>query len=141
MNRTRNEERTLPYVVLDVFTPTRLQGNPLAVFPDSSAVSDAEMQAIARELNLSETVFLLPSAHKDAVARARIFTPKRELDFAGHPTIGSACVLADRYALPDAFAIEERVGLVPIRTERSSDGGRLFWLTTPNLKFHETLEA
>ena len=133
-------ERKLSYIVLDVFTTTRLQGNPLAVFPEPGAISDAEMQAIANELNLSETVFLLDATRPEAVARARIFTPKRELNFAGHPTIGSAYVLAERHGLSDAFVIEENVGLVPIRSERSPGNGRRFWLTTPSLTFYETLD-
>jgi trans-2,3-dihydro-3-hydroxyanthranilate isomerase len=99
------------------------------------------MQQIARELNLSETVFLLKPATSEAVAKARIFTPYRELDFAGHPTVGSAYVLREAKNAPARFAIEENVGLVPIETDTDSDGQHVFWLTTPGLSFFETMDA
>jgi trans-2,3-dihydro-3-hydroxyanthranilate isomerase len=84
-------------VVLDVFTDRPLQGNPVAVFTEGERIEAALMQPLARELNLSETVFLLPPpAAADADARARIFTPQVELAFAGHPLLGAAFVLAGR---------------------------------------------
>ena len=76
------------YVVADVFTDRPLTGNPLAVFTDGRGLDDETMQRVARELNLSETVFVLP-AEKGGTARIRIFTPLQELPFAGHPTLGS----------------------------------------------------
>ena len=85
--------RTYEFVQLDVFTQTPLSGNPLAIFPDARGLSDAEMQALAREMNLSETTFILP---RDAATEAgegkkvRIFTVEAELPFAGHPTLGTA---------------------------------------------------
>ena len=86
----------LTYYTLDVFTERRLAGNPLAVVTDGAAELDtAAMQAIAREFNLSETVFVLPSEKPAHSAKVRIFTPARELPFAGHPTIGTAVLLAE----------------------------------------------
>ncbi len=86
----------LTYYTLDVFTERRLAGNPLAVVTDGAAnLSTAAMQAIAREFNLSETVFVLPTDKPAHSAKARIFTPSRELPFAGHPTIGTAVLLAE----------------------------------------------
>ncbi len=82
------------YAVLDVFTQTPLAGNPLAVVLDSEGLDSARMQAIAREFNLSETVFVSPPAHAAHHAAIRIFTPAYELPFAGHPTVGSAVYLA-----------------------------------------------
>jgi trans-2,3-dihydro-3-hydroxyanthranilate isomerase len=79
---------------LDVFTDRRFCGNPLAVIDGADALTDAQMQAVARELNLSETVFVLKSKNPAHSARVRIFTPERELPFAGHPTIGTAILLA-----------------------------------------------
>lgn len=79
---------------LDVFTTERFSGNPLAVFPDASGISDARMQDVAREFNLSETVFMLRPEQRGNTRRLRIFTPAGELPFAGHPTIGSAVLLA-----------------------------------------------
>jgi trans-2,3-dihydro-3-hydroxyanthranilate isomerase len=128
--------REVPFVLVDVFTTTPLEGNALAVFPDADAIGEGEMQRIAAEMNLSETAFILQPTMPNAVARLRIFTPRRELDFAGHPTIGSAYVLSD--AGP-RFVLEENIGYVPIQAE-GSDGDRLFWLTTPPLTFFETLE-
>lgn len=82
------------YLVLDVFTDRPLTGNPLAVFPSAEGLEDAQMLAIARELNLSETVFVFPPTNPRHSARIRIFTPASELPFAGHPTIGTAVMVA-----------------------------------------------
>ncbi|MFD1696539.1 PhzF family phenazine biosynthesis protein [Roseibium aestuarii] len=82
------------YAVLDVFTHKPLTGNPLAVVLESEGLSDEQMQAIAAEFNLSETVFVLPPENPGHSANIRIFTPKRELPFAGHPTVGTAILLA-----------------------------------------------
>lgn len=84
----------LPLYTLDVFTDRRFGGNPLAVVAEADALTDEAMQAIARELNLSETVFLLKPQNSAHSARMRIFTPSRELPFAGHPTIGTAILLS-----------------------------------------------
>jgi trans-2,3-dihydro-3-hydroxyanthranilate isomerase len=84
--------RKLEFYQLDVFTSERFSGNPLAVFPDGEGASDAEMQAIAKEMNLSETVFVLPS--EKALKRLRIFTPTQELPLAGHPVVGTWNLLA-----------------------------------------------
>jgi len=108
------------YWLADVFTDRPFSGNPLAVFPDGAAVDPAHMQAIAGELNLSETVFVLPPDDSAHAARVRIFTPASELPFAGHPTIGTALLLA-RFSpepLPDGehlLVLEEGVGPVPVR--------------------------
>jgi trans-2,3-dihydro-3-hydroxyanthranilate isomerase len=83
------------FFTTDVFTTTPFAGNPLAVFPDARGLTTAQMSAIAREFNLSETVFVLPPRDPRHTRSVRIFTPARELPFAGHPTIGTAMVLAD----------------------------------------------
>src|SRR5436190_3611612 len=93
LKRTTMHNHSHRYRVVDVFTETPLEGNPLAVFPDAAAIPEGSMQRIARELNLSETAFVLPPARSNCAARVRIFTPLRELPFAGHPTIGTAFVL------------------------------------------------
>ncbi len=85
---------TRKFHTLDVFTEARFAGNPLAIVPDGGGLDDIQMQAIAREFNLSETVFLMPPENEAHSARARIFTPGRELPFAGHPTVGAAIFLA-----------------------------------------------
>jgi trans-2,3-dihydro-3-hydroxyanthranilate isomerase len=85
----------LSFNTLDVFTDRRFGGNPLAVVHGADGLTDAQMQGIAREFNLSETVFLLPAENPAHSARVRIFTPAKELPFAGHPTVGTAALLAE----------------------------------------------
>lgn len=108
------------YAIYDVFTGTALAGNPLAVVFDADDYSGEKMQAIAREFNLSETVFVLKPENPAHTARLRIFTPSRELPFAGHPTVGAAVALADRRLGTDVPAngidlvkmLEEEIGQV-----------------------------
>jgi len=105
------------FVTLDVFTTRPHAGNPLAVVLDSEGLDSAAMQTIAREFNLSETVFVAPAADPAHRAAIRIFTPGQELPFAGHPTVGTAALLALRDAaegrVSDSLILEEKVGLVP----------------------------
>ena len=108
--------RTFRYVVADVFTDTPLAGNALAVFTDGRGLDDEEMQRLARELNLSETVFVLPP-EAGGHARIRIFTPSVELPFAGHPTLGTAFVLAGPLQAPE-LQLETLRGIVPVALER-----------------------
>jgi trans-2,3-dihydro-3-hydroxyanthranilate isomerase len=109
---------TRRYVVLDVFTDRPLAGNPLAVVLDAEGLDTAAMQAIAREFNLSETVFVSPAERPGHSAALRIFTPGREVPFAGHPTIGTAVLLAEeRFGRPDRgidamVVMEEKVGAI-----------------------------
>lgn len=110
---------TYPFHTLDVFTTRRFTGNPVAVIGDAQGLDDNTMQAIAGEFNLSETVFLLPPEDGANTARARIFTPARELPFAGHPTVGTAVLLAslanpDGDSLASEIRLEEGVGVVPV---------------------------
>jgi len=114
--------RRFRYVLADVFTDTPLQGNQLAVFTDARDLTSEEMQAIAREMNLSETVFCLPPGAPGADVRIRIFTPARELPFAGHPTLGSAFVLAGPLS-KIVINLETEAGVVPVELER--DGARI----------------
>lgn len=130
------------YRVVDVFTERALEGNALAVFPDASGLDSGTMQKIALELNLSETTFVTPATQKECAANVRIFTPSRELIFAGHPTIGTSFVLLDEGIIPKAserFMLEEKVGPVPVRVEA---GDRpLIWLTTPAIRAGRTYDA
>jgi trans-2,3-dihydro-3-hydroxyanthranilate isomerase len=101
-----------PYVIVDVFTGTPLEGNPLAVFTEADGLPPDRMQKVAREMNLSETVFVLsPAAGGDA--RIRIFTPATELPFAGHPTLGTAFVLCGQRGL-DAIELETGAGVIRV---------------------------
>jgi trans-2,3-dihydro-3-hydroxyanthranilate isomerase len=121
------------YVIVDVFTDTPLQGNQLGVFTDARALSTEQMQRLARELNFSESVFVLP-AQRGGDVRVRIFTPTAELPFAGHPVLGAAIVVAA--ALRSAtVTLETGIGAVPVRlgaelerTARAAFG----WMRQPN---------
>ncbi|HEY6236370.1 MAG TPA: PhzF family phenazine biosynthesis protein [Candidatus Elarobacter sp.] len=129
------------YHVVDVFTRQALEGNPLAVFPDARGLDDATMQRIARELNLSETTFVLPADSPNAAARVRIFTPAREMQFAGHPTIGTAYVLRATgrvHADAKEFVLEEGIGPVAVRVEPGDDP--MIWLTTPPIEKGRTYD-
>jgi trans-2,3-dihydro-3-hydroxyanthranilate isomerase len=103
------------FVTVDVFTDRRFGGNPLAVFPDARGLTSEQMQAIAGEFNLSETTFVLPPENPQHHAKMRIFTPRAELPFAGHPNVGTGYVLAQRDANPpEHYVFEELAGLVRV---------------------------
>lgn len=132
----RSERR---YCVLDVFTDEPFSGNPLAVVLEGDGLSDAQMQMIAAEFNLSETVFIFPPDNPAHNASLRIFTPKRELPFAGHPTVGTA-VLLGMQRFPDVESemdcvtlMEEKVGLVRARVKVRSDGAGEATFAIPQL--------
>ncbi len=135
------DQQVRAYRVVDVFTEEPFEGNALAVFPEASGLGDAIMQRIARELNLSETVFVFPPAQPEHAASLRIFTPTREVLLAGHPTVGTSFVLLDEGMVPKNaghFVLEEKIGPVPVRVEH---GRRpLIWLMTPPIEFGPTFE-
>ncbi len=108
----RNATREFAFRIVNVFAEERLAGNPLAVFENARGLSDADMQALALQFNLSETTFILPSNIADA--RVRIFTPTFEMPFAGHPTLGSAHVVRALTGAPDALALEMLAGTIPV---------------------------
>jgi trans-2,3-dihydro-3-hydroxyanthranilate isomerase len=107
------------YVLCDVFTDRPLEGNALAVFTDARALPEHLLQPLARELNLSETVYVLPK-EADGHVRIRIFTPAAELPFAGHPVLGTAFVLAAPLQLAE-IRLETGAGVVPVRLDRDGD--------------------
>ncbi|HVL76487.1 MAG TPA: PhzF family phenazine biosynthesis protein [Noviherbaspirillum sp.] len=118
--------REYTFRIVNVFAEEKFGGNPLCVFEDGRGLSDAEMQALARQFNLSETTFILPSECADA--RVRIFTPGYELPFAGHPTLGSAHVVRAAGDGGDAVSLEFKAGVVPVRAK-----GDLWSFTAPSL--------
>lgn len=125
--------RRWAYRIVDVFTQTPLEGNALAVFFDARGMDDVTMQRVARETNLSETTFVFPAERSEAAARVRIFTPGKEMLFAGHPTVGTAWVLRENGTVPNDrshFVLDENVGPVSIRVD--ADG--LIWLRTPPIR-------
>jgi trans-2,3-dihydro-3-hydroxyanthranilate isomerase len=117
------------YVIADVFTGTPLTGNQLAVFTDAREIPEDRMQAIAREMNFSETVFVLPP-DGDGHVHIRIFTPATEVPFAGHPTLGSAFVLAGPLQLVE-IRLETGIGVVPVRVEREGPRIAFGWMVQP----------
>lgn len=131
--------RRFAMLQVDVFTDRPLAGNPLGVFVDGVGLSSVEMQAIAREMNLSETTFVLPAEAPDADYRVRIFTPASELPFAGHPTIGTAFALLETGRIASrgpAFSLRQQTlaGVQPIAV-RTEDGRRTFSMTLPAPRF------
>src|SRR4051795_10631439 len=122
--------RTYEFVQLDVFTQTPLSGNPLAIFPEARGLSDAEMQALAREMNLSETTFIFPRDAATEVRdgkKVRIFTVEQELPFAGHPTLGTALYLYASEPNPKQTAgiiLDLKAGKIPVRFTASSSVGQ-----------------
>ncbi len=130
------------YRIVDVFTELPLEGNPLAVLTDARGLDAATMQRIAREFNLSETVFVLPPERAGNAARLRIFTPTMEMRFAGHPTLGASAVVLSLGLVPAdcmRFAVEELIGDIPIRVDRGAAPIK-FWLTTPSIAFGATFD-
>jgi trans-2,3-dihydro-3-hydroxyanthranilate isomerase len=128
----------LRFVQVDVFTETIFGGNPLAVVFEAEGLADGEMQAIAREMNCSETTFLLPPTRSDCASRVRIFTPAREIPFAGHPTIGTAWVLASEKMLPSGatrFNLEEGIGPVEVTLEGDPTRPSLLWMRHGEARF------
>src|SRR2546430_7656261 len=109
--------RSFRYVICDVFTDAPLTGNQIAVFRDARDLDEPTMQALAREMNFSETVFVLPATSEKADVRIRIFTPSRELPFAGHPTLGSAFVLGGPLSKV-VIRLETGAGVIPVALER-----------------------
>ena len=119
--------RTFDFVQLDVFTSRPLEGNQLAVFPDARGLSDDEMQKLAKEMNLSETTFLLPRDREIEAregVRVRIFTVQEELPFAGHPTLGTAWAIKQQRPEQKEIVLALNVGSVPVRFEQRD--GQLF---------------
>ena len=126
MSRSRRR-----YRILDVFTDTPYGGNPLALVMEADGLSGAQMQLIAREFALSETVFILPARHRGETHRLRIFTPTQELPFAGHPTIGAALALAEEGWTDTEFVFEQSVG--PVRVAlRQRKHLQTAWLRAPH---------
>jgi trans-2,3-dihydro-3-hydroxyanthranilate isomerase len=132
--------RRLHYHRVDVFTNRAFGGNPLAVFTNGRDLSTETMQAIAREMNLSESTFVLPPDDPAHAYRVRIFTPGRELPMAGHPTVGTAFVLAREHLVDLArertvIILEEGVGDIPVEINATDGEAGMIWMTQPHPQF------
>ena len=137
--------RRLQFYKADVFTDEPFGGNPVAVIPDAEGLTDREFQQIAREMNLSETVFVVPPTDPAAIAKLRIFTPTQEIPFAGHPVIGTFFVLGALRKFPlrepmTRFTFECNIGLFPV--ELHVVGGQVdcVMMSQPKPQFLETVE-
>jgi trans-2,3-dihydro-3-hydroxyanthranilate isomerase len=125
------DARHFRFVQIDVFSSQRLEGNPLVVFPDARGLSDAEMQALARETNLQETTFVIPretAVERERGIRVRIFTPEEEIPFGGHPSLGTAMVLRNRLLRDNTVApvpqivLDLKVGRIPVTFTDDASG-------------------
>ncbi|MGA6829071.1 PhzF family phenazine biosynthesis protein [Nitrospira sp. NS4] len=134
------DRRSLKFYQADVFTAEPFGGNPVAVFPEAEGLSDDQLQQIAREMNLSETVFVFPPTDKAAVARLRIFTPTQEIPFAGHPVLGTFYVLAELGIIPVKGAVirvmqECNIGLFPVELHADEGQVERVVMTQPRPEF------
>lgn len=139
------DRRSLKFYQADVFTSQPFGGNPVAVFPESGGLSDDQLQQIAREMNLSETVFVFPPTDKAAVARLRIFTPTQEIPFAGHPVLGTFFVLAELGIIPLKETVirvmqECNIGLFPVELQAEDGLVERVVMTQPKPEFLGSLE-
>ena len=127
--------------IVDVFTDRPFRGNQLAVLPQADGITSEGMQEIAREFNFAETTFVCPPIDPQNTCRVRIFTPGRELDFAGHPTVGTACVLSEANDPPSeasqSYRFEENVGVIPVEVTRTSSRLSADLTNTSPLELHD----
>ena len=125
-----------PFHIVDVFSSTPFGGNQLAVLPKAAGISTEGMQKIAREFNFGETTFVLPKKDPANTCRVRIFSPRAELDFAGHPTVGTACALVmkenERFGDPIRLTLEENIG--PVTVDVAQRDGALYGTLTLSAK-------
>ena len=134
--------RTTPFILIDVFTSQPFGGNQLAVFTDAAALSASEMQELAHEMNFSESTFVMPPDSSGA-RRVRIFTPKREMPMAGHPTVGTTWVLATRGEIAlDSASVDAtlQLGIGPVTVTIESTGGKpdFVWMAHREAEFGAT---
>jgi len=134
-----SDGKSLRYEVVDVFAEAPYAGNPLAVVRGGAELETATLQAIAREMNLSETTFVLRDAARDGAFDVRIFTPGKELPYAGHPTLGTAFVIRAALLGDGVSELALRLGIGPVRVRFASDG--LVWLTAPHASFGPAPDA
>jgi len=139
------EQRSLKFYQADVFTSQPFGGNPVAVFPDAQGLTDDQLQQIAREMNLSETVFVFPPTDPAALVRLRIFTPTQEIPFAGHPVVGTMFVLAQLGSLatpePVTRVVQEcNIGLFPVEVHAHDGAVTRVVMTQPAPQFLENID-
>jgi trans-2,3-dihydro-3-hydroxyanthranilate isomerase len=135
--------KNLSFYIVDVFAIAPYTGNQLAVFTNAIALSEAQMQQIAQEMNYSETTFLTSPSPENNGYNVRIFTPKKELPFAGHPTLGTAYVIQKEIIKNsvEVVNLNLKVGQIPVTWQNGGDDGDVLWMRQNPPSFHQTLEA
>jgi len=133
----------LTFYIVDVFARERYQGNQLAVFLDTANIDSGEMQKIAREINYSETTFILSREPQEGGYDVRIFTPERELPFAGHPTLGTAYILREKIVTNphSTILLSLKVGQIPVTKTVNSSGVELLWMQQKSPTFQPFSEG
>ena len=131
------------FFITDVFTDRKYGGNPLATFIDCDSLSDQEMQSIAKEINFSETTFITSQQSVNGGYVVRIFTPTAEVEFAGHPTLGTAHVIRNHLLSAEVSSVNLhlRIGTIPVRFSQSAEGAPVLWMKQPPPRFGQTLDA
>lgn len=131
------------FFITDVFTSQRYGGNQLATFVDCESLSDREMQQIAKEINFSETTFITSRQPRDGGYDVRIFTPNAEVEFAGHPTLGTAHVIRNQLRLSDAaeITLNLRIGRIHVTFEQVPSGAPMLWMKQAAPKFGKQMDA
>lgn len=133
----------LTFYIVDVFAVEKYTGNQLAVFTDAAGLSEAQMQRIAKEINYSETTFITSKDIRNGGYDVRIFTPNKELPFAGHPTLGTAYII-QREIIQEAVEnvnLNLQVGQIPVSWDNTGDAGEVLWMRQNPPTFHQILDA
>ncbi|MFB8789011.1 MAG: PhzF family phenazine biosynthesis protein [Potamolinea sp.] len=133
----------LTFYIVDVFAVEKYTGNQLAVFTDAADLSEAQMQRIAKEINYSETTFITSKDIRNGGYDVRIFTPNKELPFAGHPTLGTAYII-QREIIQEAVEnvnLNLQVGQIPVSWDNTDDAGEVLWMRQNPPTFHQILDA
>lgn len=135
--------KNLTFYIVDVFTEEKYAGNQLAVVRDAKALSDTEMQRIAKEMNYSETTFVLSDEKRDGGYDVRIFTPEKELPFAGHPTLGTAYVIQHEIVKEhiDGITLNLEVGQIPVKLKYGEEDVDVLWMKQLNPMFGQVFDA
>lgn len=135
--------KKLNFYIVDVFAVEKYTGNQLAVFTDATTLSEAQMQQIAKEINYSETTFLTSTEPSNGGYDVRIFTPNKELPFAGHPTLGTAYILQKEIINKsiESVNLNLKVGQIPVRWHTTDDIGEVLWMRQKPPTFHQILDA
>jgi len=133
----------ITFHIVDVFAEQRHAGNQLAVFRNAGGFSDEQMQRIAREMNFSETAFILSDVERDGGYDVRIFTPAAEVPFAGHPTLGTAYIIRQEIVRRPIRQVNLnlKIGRIPVRFDRQSDGRDILWMTPKEATFGEVFDG